>query len=178
MTNYATNLVEDLRLLEQPTEVPWLLIACGVVAAVVIGVLLATWLRRKNSGLGILGAEAEEDPSVEALKALNELAALLSTEHSREFAIEVTSIVRVFLEKRFDLRAPQRATEEFLREAAGSSELDPAQRGLLAEFLRTCDAMKFGRAHGEMEELGAAHQAAIRFVEASRGRPVRKEARS
>ncbi len=177
MTNYATNLVEDLRLLEAPTEIPWAAILGAMVLAIVLGLVLARLLGRRGRSDGGAFGDREVDPSIEALGALRALTGLMSPGQSREFAIEVTAIVRLFLERRFDLRAAQRATEEFLREAARSTELASAQRGLLENFLRTCEAMKFGRTEGSIEDLTATHQAAIRFVEASRGMPVRKEVR-
>lgn len=178
MTNYATNLVEDLRLLEAPTQIPWLAISAALAAAILLGLVLARWLRGQGLPLVGVAGDTEVDPSIEALRALHALSALMTPEQTREFAIEITAIVRLFLERRFDLRAPQRATEEFLREAAEAPELNPSQRALLATFLRTCDVMKFGRAEGSVDDLKATHEAAIRFVEASRGRPVRKEVRS
>lgn len=178
MTNYATNLVEDLRLLEAPPEIPWAAILGAVVLAIIVGLVLARWLGRRRRAADGGSGNPEVDPSIEALSALRALIGLMNPGQSREFAIEVTAIVRLFLERRFDLRAPQRATEEFLREAAASNKLDPSQRGLLEKFLRTCEAMKFGRTEGSSEDLTATHEAAIRFVEASRGLPVRKEDRS
>ena len=178
MTNYATNLVEDLRLLEAPPEIPWAAILGAIALAIIIGLALARWLGRRRRGAGDGFGSPEVDPSIEALAALRALTGLMNPGQSREFAIEVTAIVRLFLERRFDLVAPRRATEEFLREAAASNKLDPSQRGLLEKFLRTCEAMKFGRTEGSAEDLAATHQAAIRFVEASRGLPVRKEDRS
>ncbi len=177
MTNYATNLVEDLRLLEAPAQIPWAAILGAVVLAIVLGLVLARLLGRRGHADGGALGDQEVDPSIEALGALRSLTGLMSPEQSREFAIEVTAIIRLFLERRFGLRAAQRATEEFLREAARSTELASAQRGLLENFLRTCEAMKFGRTEGSAEDLKAVHEAAIRFVEASRGMPLRKEVR-
>jgi hypothetical protein len=39
---------------------------------------------------------------------------------------------------------------------------------LLAEFLGCCDFLKFARARGELMELEAQHQAAVRFVAETR----------
>ena len=46
----------------------------------------------------------------------------------REFCILVSDTVRWYLEERFDFRAPERTTEEFLYELQGTNLLTPDRR--------------------------------------------------
>jgi hypothetical protein len=169
MTNYATNLVENLELLDPPSDLPWVWLVAALLVLAVVGVLFWRRLRQKPETKGVSPATAE-DAVATALEALRRIRPMIAPERSREFAIEVTSVLRQFLEQRFGLLAPQRATEEFLRESAEAPDLDARLRDLLGNFLRTCDVLKFGRAEGEKAELEAMHDAAVRFVEASRPR--------
>jgi hypothetical protein len=164
--NTATNIIDDLRLLE-PWQAPplwvWLLLALLIAGTVV---LVIRWRNaaRRAARKAQVAAHAHED----ALAELEKARALMSPENSRPYGIEVSGIVRRYIERRFGIVAPRRSTEEFLIEAAGSAKLEPAHRSLLADFLGTCDFLKFARARAERAELEAQHQAAVRFVTETR----------
>jgi hypothetical protein len=163
VNNSATNIIDDLRFLEPWTAPPpwvWLslVILIGVAAAVI------KRRRRAVTPQADVAAHAQED----ALAELEKARALLSPENSRAYGIEVSNIVRRYIERRFGLLAPRRSTEEFLNEAAASAKLQPEYRTLLAEFLGCCDLLKFGRALAELPELEAQHTAAVRFVTETR----------
>ena len=163
--NNTTNIIDDLRLLEPWTVrmvAPWLLLIVAVV-----GVF---WflMRRRKRGAGELGAAGVAEAQEDALKELEKARALMAPENSRPYGIEVSNIVRRYIERRFGIFAPRRSTEEFLLEAASSANLEEAHRALLAEFLGCCDVLKFGRARAELAELEAQHLAAARFVTETR----------
>jgi hypothetical protein len=167
--NTATNLIDDLRILEAPR--PWyhwavagilIVLACGLV-----------WFLKRRA------AKASQDPATisvhaheDALAALDKARALLSSANSRAYAMEVSGIVRRYIENRFDIRAPRRSTEEFLEEAKVSAKLESKYQTLLQEFLKGCDFLKFARGIAETPELEKLHQAAVRFVSETRPAPA------
>jgi hypothetical protein len=57
--------------------------------------------------------------------------------------VELSTVVRRYIEGRFRLRAPELTTEEFLLEARRMPELSDAHRAVLAGFLEQCDRVKF-----------------------------------
>ncbi|MBM4059594.1 MAG: hypothetical protein FJ265_00645 [Planctomycetes bacterium] len=70
------------------------------------------------------------------------------------FYVGVSAVLRTYLEERFGLRAPERTTEEFLRELEGGDALARGHRAELERFLRRCDLVKFAaRVPGETEHL-------------------------
>ena len=69
-----------------------------------------------------------------------------------------------YLEEQFDLRAPERTTEEFLSELQHSTLLDYAQKETLGRFLNQCDMVKFAKAEMLGKELQGLHQSALQFV--------------
>jgi len=156
-----SDIIENLNM-ASPSE-PWYWIRIlGLVAA--LGVPAAIWfLRLKRAGK----LPFQTPPIPPELLALDRLAAILSMIDSglvREFAHEVSDIVRSYIEARFGLRAPKLSTEEFLYEAERSERLNADDRDRLAAFLFRCDRVKFamgdlGRA--QMEEL---HLAAKTFI--------------
>lgn len=82
--------------------------------------------------------------------------------------VELSDIVRRYLEGRYDIRAPELTTEEFLQAAARAPELTEAHRELLTAFLRRCDEVKFGGYRPDAEESLATLRAARGFVEDTR----------
>lgn len=161
-----TNLIEDLRRLTPPSH-DW---AWGVLLAVaMVGALvLLRRISRRRTARTLDGPAGSSALWELALQELEALAPLLQPDRSRAYGIQATTVLRRYLEARYQLRAPLLATEEFLRTAAHSSALPPAHRDGLERFLQLCDLFKFGRYVAQAEELGRLHAAAVEFVLASR----------
>jgi hypothetical protein len=82
--------------------------------------------------------------------------------------VELSHIVRHYLEDRYGLRAPELTTEEFLQEAGRSRELSDAHRQLLSTFLERCDRVKFAAYHPEQAESRQALELSRRFLQETR----------
>ena len=76
----------------------------------------------------------------------------------------MSSAIRSYLEERFDLRAPERTTEEFLDELQGSHHLNEEQKQSLANFLTECDMVKFAKSEPEAFELKRLYESALQLV--------------
>lgn len=84
------------------------------------------------------------------------------------FYVELSDIVRRYIEDRYRVRAPELTTEEFLREARQQLRLEQPQREMLEAFLSTCDRVKFaGYRPGEFESRQAFGEAG-RFLDDTR----------
>ena len=80
-------------------------------------------------------------------------------------SIEVSDILRSFIEQQFGIRAVRQTTIEFLSEASQNSHFDLAQQERLRQFLVACDAIKFARvAVGPADSEVLFEQASV-FVE-------------
>jgi len=84
------------------------------------------------------------------------------------YFVELTRIVRRYLEDGFRLRAPEMTTEEFLTATASDPRLAAGHRRLLADFLAQADLVKFARVVPTLPEAQAAYEAARRFVDDTR----------
>ncbi|MBA3465330.1 MAG: hypothetical protein H0T46_35690 [Deltaproteobacteria bacterium] len=82
--------------------------------------------------------------------------------------VRLSSIVRRYLESRYEIRAPELTTEEFLNVAISRPELTEEHRGLLTQFLERCDRVKFAGYRPDSEESLATLAAARGFVEDTR----------
>jgi hypothetical protein len=84
---------------------------------------------------------------------------------ARDFGIAVSDIVREYIERRFDVVATQRTTEEFLQDLLKSADESLAcHRPLLSEFLQQCDLVKFADLSPAPQMMESLWQSARAFV--------------
>ena len=76
------------------------------------------------------------------------------------------------MEERFEFRAPERTTEEFLRELGGTELLAGEQKESLGGFLESCDLVKFAKYEPAENELRQLHGAALKLVEETEPEPI------
>jgi hypothetical protein len=82
--------------------------------------------------------------------------------------VALSAIVRRYLELRYEIRAPELTTEEFLLVATARPELHAEHRALLTSFLERCDRVKFAGYRPDADESLATLKAARGFVEDTR----------
>ena len=163
----ASEKIPDIRGLKDMVEIPtgnewvwWLLVAVAVLVVAGIVAWFIRWHLAKCSTE--LAPPPPPPPHVVAWERLQRALELI---HEAEwFCIEVSHIIRVYLEERFSLHAPDRTTEEFLLELQSSRRLAGEHKQLLANFLSECDMVKFARAEPPEQELRSLHEAASRLV--------------
>ena len=84
---------------------------------------------------------------------------------AREFGIAASEVIRNYIEKRFNVIATQRTTEEFLQTLLQSSNETLARhRSLLEEFLQQCDFVKFAGISLAVADMESLFQSARGFV--------------
>ena len=83
----------------------------------------------------------------------------------KEFYEGISDILRHYIEHRFDLRAPERTTEEFLSEIQFSTLLSMADKESLGEFLTHCDMVKFAKFSPTTEQIQTTFDLVKKFIE-------------
>ncbi|HUR44455.1 MAG TPA: hypothetical protein VMZ27_01170 [Candidatus Saccharimonadales bacterium] len=99
-------------------------------------------------------------------------AALQFISDPKLFCTMVSDTLRIYLEERFRFRAPERTTDEFLVELQSTHHLTPDQKISLAEFLQSCDLVKFARFEPEEQNLRTLHEAALRLIDETQFEPI------
>jgi hypothetical protein len=168
----ATNLVEaDIRQAKPPVEVPndWAWLGWALLAAALIGLAYWAWRRWRRKRTG----PAPEIVIPPHVRARDKLRSALELIHQPEpFCVLVSDTIRVYLEECFDLRAPERTTEEFLEELQESALLALNQKRSLADFLVRCDLVKFARYEPGEPELRDLYDAAMRLIDETESMPT------
>lgn len=136
---------------------PWLTLGAAAVAGLIWGAM--AWRPRATERARATAFE----------RALRRLAALEGrglpvVETIDAWYVELSDIVRRYIEDRHAVRAPELTTEEFLLEARRSVAFSAAHRDLLSTFLANCDRVKFARYSPPEEESRSALEVARRFL--------------
>lgn len=136
-----------------------------VIAAVVAAILIH---RRHKAGGGFLPKAPPRPPHEIALEALDKLAAsdLIARKEIKAYYIEVSEIIRQYIEGRFFVQALELTTWEIMN---GLKEADLADenRQLLHAFLEACDLVKFAKHIPDDAAHAGALAEARRFVTAT-----------
>jgi hypothetical protein len=164
-TNQTSSFVaNDIRDIKPPIDIPngwaWLWITLGVLAGVAILFVLWKWWRKRRTQTALLPPVPAH---IRAKQKLEEALALIS--QPKPFVIAVSDATRTYLEERFQFRAPERTTEEFLRELGGTDLLGGEQKESLRGFLESCDLVKFAKYEPGESELRGLHHSAVKLIE-------------
>lgn len=144
----------------------WALAVVPLVGLVVAAVLVVGALRRRAVRQARVSAY---DDAVARLAAL-EARGAPDPGAADAWFVELSAIVRRYLEGRYGVRAPELTTEEFLQEAQRAAGLTPRHRELLVAFLERCDRVKFAGYRPDADESLDTLRAARAFVEDTRVR--------
>jgi uncharacterized membrane protein len=154
---------EDIRDIRDTKAVPgsWVLPAALAAAmAVALCIAYIVWRRRRRAIRSRPLTLTER-----TLQRLDSTRPLMRPDTARAFGIAASELIRDYIEKRFDVVATQRTTEEFLQALMQNSDQTLVRhRPLLAEFLQQCDFVKFAGDSLTITDMESLFQSARRFV--------------
>jgi len=170
MTNTVAQ-ATDIRDIKPPIEISsgWDWLFWVLAALAVIGLLAFLWRfwRERRARVPIIPPIPAHIRAKQALEKALEIIG-----QPKQFCILVSDTIRFYLEERFKFRAPERTTEEFLRELSATDLLTIEQKESLGKFLESCDLVKFAKYEPGEPELRALHASAIRLVEETEPKSV------
>ena len=139
----AADVEEPSPLLASSEPMPWLWPVAIALAAMLLGCVAFAALRGRRR---LVLLPVPKEPA--HLRALRELALLRAAPRRTAAQVDayyvgISHVLRVYLEERFSLRAPERTTEEFLAEVERGGPLSAAHCIVLKQFLSQCDLVKF-----------------------------------
>ena len=124
------------------------------------------WLRKRllNRKSKNVEETPERDPYEEAIDALGELDAKKKRMEAKPFTFRLSEVLRVYVQRRFELPAMELTGEEFLREAAEHNFFRNHYDDLLREFIDRSDVVKYSRESIDGEGLSLLMNSAMHFV--------------
>ena len=164
IASLAVTNANDIRDIAPPVEIPsgwqWLWWVLAALAIIAIAFLVWRWWQKRKANRPL---PPPVPAHVRAKRKLQEALALIA--QPKPFVIAVSDTARAYLEERFTFRAPERTTEEFLRELSGTDLLSRDQKESLGSFLASCDLVKFAKYEPGEPELRDLHGSAVRLVD-------------
>ena len=139
----------------------------SLLAVAIAAAALAAWfLYRRSRGAAPKVVLAEEAWEI----AKKRLAALAQRQLPQlgkydAYHVDLSSILRYYIEGRFEVHAPEQTTPEFLGEISGNGHFSPDQELFLARFLRLCDRVKFAQFRPDLEAMTMSFEDVEGFVE-------------
>ncbi len=148
--------------------------AAAIAAAALVAAAVWYWRRRRRRARETAPAPKPHEAALAALRALME-GDLLARGEVKLFYLRLSGILRHYIEDRFGLRAPERTTEEFLRDLRSESRFSEEQKRLLREFLGHCDLVKFAGYRPSREEVDQAVNACAQFIAETRPQEAERQ---
>lgn len=159
-----------LRDIKGPVEVPRdyrpLWYAAAALAVVIAAGFGLYQLLNRRKQISQAPPRPAHEVALEALARLQR-ARLWEQQQYSEYYVQLSAIVRAYLEQRFHLRAPEMTTEEFLQIAQRDRQLPSEHRGSLTQFLNEADLVKFARHVPAATDAERAYSAARAFIEST-----------
>lgn len=142
-----------------------ILLLSGIIALIVL-----LWIRHSRKPPP---AEPVIPPHERAMAALRDLQAkdFIQQGAFESYYVELSSIVRSYLEDRFKLRAPEQTTEEFIRSMTGSPTLNATQQERVKAFMIQSDLVKFAKFQPATKDAENAMNSATELVEETKETP-------
>ena len=150
-----------------PLELPpprshalWWFLGVTAVVAGVTGVWLLVWAGRRRADL-----QRPPTPQELAEQELNRiLRERLVEQDVKQFYVELTGLVRRYIERTTGVHAPEQTTEEFLHEISGRHDFPLVESRRLQQFLQSADLVKFAGHQPRPEDIQASIERARAFI--------------
>jgi hypothetical protein len=155
--------IEDVMDMPKPPSywLLWMLSTCVAIAAAVSAWL---YLRRRRIRELVRIFKSAHEIAYARLKALVKDDPVAAGK-IKEFYERISDILRHYIEHRFNLRVPERTTEEFLAELALDDVLGETDKKMLEEFLTHCDLVKFAKHDPTHEQIQRTFDLVREFIE-------------
>jgi len=168
------DIFDSRNIIETPFSLEWWqwgLIALGMLATAFIIYYLIKQTRNKPSEKTNPKLSAYETANLELEAIQQSIAGLLD----KKFSILLSNTLRNYLENELNAPAPERTTEEFLIEIRRFPQIQGMASGLLFNFLKECDLVKFAKHKLEAEDRRRLFQSAQEVIQEVHSKKIEEE---
>jgi len=151
-----------------PGAIPWP-VAAALLAALLVAAGVVAWRMRRRREVAQAKILTPQERAILDLEKLWESG--LADRDVKIYYLELTGIVRRYVEATTGIRAPEQTTEEFLHEIGRRNAFPPEEQRRFKGFLEAADLVKFAAHRPHPGDIEASYQRAREFV----GYNVREE---
>ncbi|MBN2411981.1 hypothetical protein JXQ31_09845 [candidate division KSB1 bacterium] len=166
----------DIRDIKIPLVPPWdytqyIKLVLIIILIIAVAFLLIYYIKRRKAGKALLPTRQKpprpaHEVALEALETLVQSDLLVSGE-IKEYYIQISDIIREYIENRFFIYAPEMTTTQLL-EKMEQEKLEKLYIDMTREFLDSCDLVKFAKYIPEEKETDIITGLAFDFVNQSK----------
>jgi len=168
---YVQSQAEDIRDIKGPVALPdntrYIIPAAAVLVAIIIAVLIFLYIKKRRKP-----QTPPPAPDVVALTELDQAKSLMTPEQSLVYAERISTILRHYIESRFQIRSTRQTTQEFfaqLKNGTSIAEVDIKNHaGDLQKCLEQCDIAKFAHGTPNTGDMMQMDNAARTFIKTTR----------
>lgn len=159
----------DLRPAADPVELPvnyvvnWLWISAG--AGALLAAAIVVWMIRHGRAVSERQLSPQELAELELGRIVENK---LSESDVKAFYVELTAVVRRYIERSTGVNAPELTTEEFLRQIVDDAIFADEEQVRLRGFLEAADLVKFAAFEPEESDIDSSIQRARMFIQLQR----------
>ena len=148
---------------ERPLATKLIWVGLGTIATAMLAWAVIAWTRKK-----------QVSPSQWAYAELNELkqSSFYTRKIHTQILPQLADILREYIQRHFDISAPQQTTMEFLRSAQTAERLNDQQRAELKHLLEHVDEIKFAHLVPENNRIDETFTQVESFIEATAKQPT------
>ena len=136
----------------------------GAAAIVVLAAIAVYYWRRRKPVEAAMAPRQPWELAYDRLRTLDQRQYPHQGKYGAYY-VDLSAILRYYIEDRFHVHAPEQTTPEFLSEISGSGILSPEHERLVAGFLRHCDRVKFAQYRPSIEEMERSFTQVLQFVD-------------
>ena len=155
--------IEDVVEMRASYHWAWFVVG-GIVSGVIIAVTISLRCKKKTQVETKRIYKAAHEIAFEMLKAIAD-EKMVEQGQIKLFYEKLSSCLRQYIENRFELRAPEQTTEEFLENLKTSNALKLEHKQELQKFLEHCDLVKFAGYQPTNDQINESLTMAEQFVE-------------
>ena len=162
---------EDIKDIKGPVAIPFTLniyyIMGSLIVLIISGLIAYHILKRrrvKQTPIVIKSADEIAFIELDRIEALD----LIQNNKMKAYYYLVSNCLRVYLENRYQIKAPEQTTEEFIADISQSDILDEAHINLLKEYLTHCDLVKYAKLSPPISESQKIMTTTRNFIDKTR----------
>lgn len=145
----------DVPLWQTPT--PWIILGVAVLLAIAAYFIIRSLLKKPPPRV--------LTPFEVAMNQLKEARELMEKKQDKAFSSVVSDAIRQYIEKTYQVAAPEQTTEEFLAVASQHPQLAGEPLDRLSTFLEMCDVVKFAQQTFGDDQRKTQYESAQQFLQ-------------
>lgn len=136
----------------------------AILMAIVAAMAAAWWIWRRSRPETTVAAVVLSPEELANIELDKLVASGLAESDIKLFYVELTSVVRRYIERATTIRAPEQTTEEFLREVSRTQTFGRDDCSRLRDFLESADLVKFAAHRPQADDIAESIHRARLFI--------------